>query len=109
RGGIFVQLFRIVATASGPQLREPAAPRTTQRPKDRPATRQVWWRQTADFEETAVFDRPSQPAGFTADGPGLLEDVDTVVVVPPGWTYTLDHRRTRVLPRAGGWAGAPRW
>ena len=44
--------------------------------------------------ETPVFDRPALAAGQVVTGPALLEDVDTVIAVNPGWQYEVgdDHR-----------------
>ncbi|MCY4421681.1 MAG: hypothetical protein OXC06_01280, partial [Acidimicrobiaceae bacterium] len=50
--------------------------------------------------DTVVYDRAGLPDGFSTEGPALMEDVDTVVAVPPDWTYTLDEQRT-------GWLTAP--
>jgi N-methylhydantoinase A len=41
---------------------------------------------------TPVHDGPAVATGTTIDGPALIEEPFTVVVVPPGWSATLaDH------------------
>ena len=43
---------------------------------------------------TPIHDRARLPDRFSTEGPALMEDIDTVVAVPPGWTYALDEQRT---------------
>ena len=57
------------------------------------ATREVSW-PGAGAIDTPVYDRAGLPDGFSAEGPALMEDVDTTVAVPPGWRYALDGQRT---------------
>ena len=105
-GGILVQLFRLVAGASGYQLQ--ARPRPVVPPvaagarsgDTGPGMREVCW-PGAGAVATPVHDRAGLPDGFTTQGPALMEDVDTVVAVPPGWLYALDEQRT-------GWLTAPK-
>ena len=49
--------------------------------------------------DTPVFERALVPAGFAIEGPALVEDVDTVVVIPPTWRFEVDERRTGHLRR----------
>ncbi len=95
-GGILVQLFRLVAGASGYRLE--ARPRTVVAASangESPghATREVCW-PGAGAIDTPVYDRAGLPDGFSAEGPALMEDADTTVAVPPGWRYALDEQRT---------------
>jgi N-methylhydantoinase A/acetophenone carboxylase len=99
QGGIYVQLFRVVASARGAQLFELVAfPR-----RDGGATekgrRSVWWRAAGERVETPVFERSRLAEGASIEGPALLEDVDTVVAVAPGWYCEVDARRTGWLRR----------
>ncbi len=104
-GGILVQLFRLVAGAAG--LRLEARPRPVsavshngaRRGGAGPTSRDVCWPGVGPLA-TPVHDRGGLPEGFKMEGPALMEDVDTVVAVPPGWSYTLDDHRT-------GWLAAP--
>jgi N-methylhydantoinase A len=55
-----------------------------------PTTRAVYF--GADWLDTPVHAGPSVATGITIDGPALIEEPFTVVVVPPGWSATLaDH------------------
>ena len=52
-----------------------------------------------DWADTPVLERALLAPGFTIEGPALLEDIDTVVAVAPGWFCELDERRTGWLRR----------
>jgi N-methylhydantoinase A len=54
------------------------------------SSRPVWFGE--DWIDTPVHAGPAVEAGTTIDGPALVEEPFTVVVVPPGWSATLaDH------------------
>jgi N-methylhydantoinase A len=63
-------------------------------------SRQVWWGD--GFVDTPVHDGASLGAGASIDGPALVDEPFTVVVVAPGWRATLgDHgsyELTRTAP-----------
>jgi N-methylhydantoinase A len=59
----------------------------------------VWWRHPGEAIDTPVLERSHLPVGFAIEGPALLEDVDTVVAVSPGWRYELDGQSTGSLRR----------
>jgi len=63
-------------------------------------------RRPASFDgvvrETPVFDRERLPPGERIDGPAILEQTGSTVVVPPHWTGTVESDGTVVLSREGG-------
>jgi N-methylhydantoinase A/oxoprolinase/acetone carboxylase beta subunit len=100
QGGIHVQLFRLVASAPGARPSQLApSPVGRQGGHAEKASRPVWWRRAGEAVDTPVRERGCLPFGFTIEGPALLEDVDTVVAVSPGWRYELDDRGTGSLRR----------
>lgn len=64
-------------------------------------TRFAYWGFEKGEIETSVFRRDSLPEEFRIVGPALVESVDTVSVVPPGWQFRLDGRRVGWLEREG--------
>jgi N-methylhydantoinase A/oxoprolinase/acetone carboxylase beta subunit len=95
-GGIEIQLFKLTGTAT---LEKPVATPHPQSAADAaPTTRRCWWAGSG-WEETPVFQRRLLGPGVLLTGPALLEDVDTVVALAPGWTYEvgglLEGRLTR--------------
>lgn len=96
--GIEVQLFKI--TASGklakPVLRDgPAYPGAAAAKK---GMRTCLWSAAGAFP-TPVYERSLVEPGWVIEGPALLEDVDTVVAVAPGWTYQRDRYANGTLRR----------
>jgi N-methylhydantoinase A len=51
-----------------------------------PLRRAAWSAQAGDFVDTAVIDRATCPASFTVRGPALMEEPESTVLVPAGWT-----------------------
>ena len=100
-GGILIQLFRLVAGASGYRLEarpRPVGTTSSSGESSGRSVREVCWPGDGTVD-TVVYDRAGLPDGFSTAGPALMEDIDTVVAVPPGWTYTLDEQRTGWLTR----------
>jgi N-methylhydantoinase A len=58
----------------------------------RKASREAYWGPDFGTVQTAVFDRLGVAVDRELEGPALIESVDTVCVVPPGWTYRIDER-----------------
>lgn len=58
-------------------------------------------------QDVGVVSRSSVPEQPVA-GPLLVDEYDTTVVVPPGWTMRRDESGTLVLERAGAGAGRSR-
>ncbi len=53
-------------------------------------------------QSTPVYDGAALGAGDTLDGPAVIEEVTTTIVVEPGWTVTLHDTGTYVLTAAQG-------
>jgi N-methylhydantoinase A/oxoprolinase/acetone carboxylase beta subunit len=96
-GGIEVRLFKLTATyAMETARRDPSGrPGGPAAPK---ALRACCWT-TSEPLDTPVFDRPSLPAGQVVQGPALIEDVDTVIAVNPGWSYEVGADLSGTLRR----------
>ena len=53
------------------------------------------------FHETTVYDREALAVGATVDGPAILEQHESTVVVPPVWTGTVQPDGTFVMTNGG--------
>ncbi|WP_323674466.1 hydantoinase/oxoprolinase family protein [Halorubellus sp. PRR65] len=53
------------------------------------------------YHETPVYDREALPVGETVDGPAILEQHESTVVVPPAWTGTVQPDGTFVMTNGG--------
>jgi N-methylhydantoinase A/oxoprolinase/acetone carboxylase beta subunit len=97
-GGIEVRLFKLSATYPFETVRR--APAATRAPAASPkASRDCYWT-SPDPVPTPVFDRSGLPPGQEVPGPALLEDVDTVIAVNPGWVYRVGDDLSGTLRRA---------
>lgn len=56
-----------------------------------------------------VYDGDKLPPGATLDGPAVIEEITTSIVIEPGWAATLDASGVYVLEDkvAGRWPQAP--
>jgi N-methylhydantoinase A/acetophenone carboxylase len=98
-GGIEIQLFKLTATA---RLEQPPsrvlASRADAAGDSAKGERACRW--DDEFVPTPVHDRRRLRPGFSIAGPALIEDVDTVVAVSPGWVYEMDDRMAGHMRRA---------
>ncbi len=51
--------------------------------------REVWFEPSASVS-TPIYDRATLPAGFKFDGPAVVEQLDSTVLVPPGASAEVD-------------------
>lgn len=59
-------------------------------------TRQVWFEDT-DWAQTPVFHRDRLPAGTSIDGPAIIDQLDSTIVVPPNTRAEVDaHLNIRI-------------
>ena len=85
-----------VGTIEKPPLR-PLAPQTGDpEPKGQ---RDVYFAESDGFTETPVYDRYALGAGGTLDGPAIVEELDSTVVVHPGYGLAVDEVGNLVLTR----------
>ncbi|HET6708990.1 hydantoinase/oxoprolinase family protein [Amycolatopsis sp.] len=80
--GVEVLNWRVVSSGPKPEvtLRLPAQPAGN----PRKVGRKAWFPSTSGFVDTAVFDRYRLAPGTRVDGPAIVEERESTVVVPPG-------------------------
>jgi N-methylhydantoinase A len=61
--------------------------------------RPVLWELSRGHEESAVYDGDRLAAGHRIDGPAIIEEAATTVVVPPGYSCTVDKIKNYILSR----------
>ena len=83
-----------VAVAPAVATSPVASPPTTTRP--------VFFPDLGGFVATPVLDRRTCVAGQTIEGPAIVEEAESTLVVPPGWAATVDGTGTIRLLRDGG-------
>jgi N-methylhydantoinase A len=67
-------------------------------------SRDVYFDEVGDFTDTPIYDRARLGAGAAVDGPAVIEQTDTTVLVPPGASARVDAYRNIVIDvgSAGG-------
>ena len=73
-----------------PTNRDPVSPK---------ATRPVHF--VSQWEETAIYERLSLPIGTVIDGPAILEQPDTTVLIEPGLQGRVDRFGNTIIERIG--------
>jgi N-methylhydantoinase A len=76
-----------VGLTSAPEMRKKNAGSGPPAPKER---RSVYFDSARGFEDTAVYDRVALNPGCALDGPMIVEQIDTTVVVLPGQKISVD-------------------
>ncbi|MGE3876738.1 MAG: hydantoinase/oxoprolinase family protein [Parvibaculaceae bacterium] len=87
-------------TVSGPKPEAPADSTQAGGPEADRSLRRAYFPETGRVE-ARVFARLSLAAGTTIDGPAILEEPDTTVIVPPGWRATVDGLGNLIIDRQG--------
>lgn len=59
--------------------------------------RPVYFDETEDFTETPIYDRAKLGSGAEIEGPAVIEQTDTTVLVPPGAKATVDRYNNIVI------------
>lgn len=96
-----VQMVNIRVAAIGLipplRIRQETAARGSEPLKGR---RSVWFRATGAVE-AAIYDRARMSAGWSAQGPAVIESLESTILVRPGWTARMDDDGFVVLSRDG--------
>lgn len=93
RDGAPVEIYRLNVRATGvtPKAELPRYPACGRAPAPLGHRSVVFFEQSSPVE-TPVFDRAGLPAGFSAEGPAVVNQLDSTTVVPPGWSWEVDER-----------------
>lgn len=63
----------------------------------RKGTRSVYFEERRDYVETPVYDGSLVTPGFQINGPAIIEEPQTTIVISPGQTMKLDPYQTYIL------------
>ncbi len=82
------------------RIAKPALPVLDEGPLPEPKTRRpVHFAEAGGFVETAVYDRYALPAGARFEGPAVVEEYDSTLVVHPGYAAEVDLHGNLLLRR----------
>ena len=62
--------------------------------------REVYFEDAGGFVPCDIFDRARLAPGSAVDGPAILENVDSTVVIDPGWRGRIDDYGNCIMRRA---------
>jgi N-methylhydantoinase A len=57
----------------------------------------VYFDDNGDFTDTPIYNRSELPAGSSIDGPAIVEQMDTTVLIPPNARARVDERLNLVI------------
>lgn len=60
-------------------------------------SREAYFVEAGDYVETAIYDRARLGAGATIEGPAIVEQMDSTVVVPPNATASVDETGNLII------------
>jgi N-methylhydantoinase A/oxoprolinase/acetone carboxylase beta subunit len=89
--------WRVRAQSPAPSLPPPRAPRGG-RPSPK-SPRPVWLPDAGEFRDVPVWDRYTLPPGWRAEGPAVIEEIESTTVVAPAFDVTVDAGLNVVLTR----------
>jgi N-methylhydantoinase A/oxoprolinase/acetone carboxylase beta subunit len=99
--------WRVVARGEVARVRlqEHPAPEQPPEPMQR-SLRPIYWGEQHGFVHTPVFDRYSLQTGIHIDGPAVVEERESTVLVPPASVGAIDRYRNLIITRPGrtGWS-----
>ncbi|MGI6873417.1 hydantoinase/oxoprolinase family protein [Amycolatopsis sp. 3B14] len=96
RGPLELVSFRVRVTKKVPRVPLGRRPAGTGAPA---STRPVWFAEYGEYRETPVLDRDAVAPGTRVDGPAIIGDHESTIVVPPNWSAQVDETFTVVLTR----------
>jgi N-methylhydantoinase A len=88
--GIPIELVRLQVVVAGEELALPAPQQSAAVDGVPEARRDVWFPE-AGFVSTPVARREAIPLGTVREGPLVVEEMDSTIVVPPGWRLVSEH------------------
>ncbi|WP_049912510.1 hydantoinase/oxoprolinase family protein [Natrialba hulunbeirensis] len=93
-----VEIYGLHVTGRG-VVEKPAFPEIGDGSADgaKRTTREAYFDSAGEFVETAVYDRDELGAGATLEGPAIIEQMDSTVVVPPNATAEVEQTGNIIL------------
>jgi N-methylhydantoinase A len=60
--------------------------------------RELWFRETGAVD-AKIYDRRLMPSGLVVEGPGVIESLESTILVPPGWRAEMNDDGFVILTR----------
>jgi N-methylhydantoinase A len=91
RDGAPVEIYRLSVRASGVTPKPELARHPRAEGEPQPVSRRRVLFEEGAHDETPVYDRAALGPGHVLSGPAIVEQLDSTVVVPPGWRAEVDE------------------
>ena len=85
-----IQVVTVRSRSVAPSSRTMPTPVRTDAPLEAVASRPIYFPETGWSEQVPVFERTSIAEGQRVEGPAIVDEWTTTVVVPPRWNATAD-------------------
>jgi len=95
--GVVISALRVRSSGLMPKPDLPRIAGTSAAPKPKGQRKAFFG---GRFRRTSIFEGPALRAGQRLEGPAIVEEPFTTVVVPPGWTVKLDRLGNYVARRS---------
>ncbi|GAB6171432.1 hydantoinase/oxoprolinase family protein [Paradesulfitobacterium aromaticivorans] len=89
--GVEIYVLRVTAVGLVPKPNLPKYPKGGDAEDALIGTRPVFFEEAGGFIETKIYNREGLPAGAILNGPVIVEQLDSTVVVPPGVKAEVDE------------------
>jgi N-methylhydantoinase A len=86
-----IEVYRLNLRATGATQKAELARHELGGEMPEPINRRTVHYADGDVAETPIYRREDIPAGATFKGPAIIEQLDSTVVVPPGWGVEIDE------------------
>jgi N-methylhydantoinase A/acetophenone carboxylase len=101
-GPLVLNMISLVSRAPATQFEVSEVPEVeTDAAAARKGSREVFMDAAEGTRELPVYDRGRLTRGHRLDGPALVDSEQTTVLVPPGWTLSVDRFNNAVLEEGG--------
>lgn len=81
---------RLIASGPQPHIDLPVAAEDRDAERARKGARQAYFETAGGYVDTPVYDRERLLAGASFEGPAIVEEAESTVIVPPGSSVSID-------------------
>ena len=88
---------RLVASGPQPEIDLPVAARDGDTERARKGSRKAYFDSAGGYVDTPVFDRELLLADARLEGPAIIEEIESTMIVPPGAVVSIDRLQNLIV------------